>query len=87
MSRGPHHRRSQTSFFTTSEALHGRGPEDIPVVEGGAFTIYPYQLGDDGNQKGLASGAWWFYQKLGFRARDPQVLQLWSAPRVARVII
>ncbi len=40
------------------------------------FTIYPYQLGGDGNQEGLASGAWWFYQKLGFRARDEGVLKL-----------
>ena len=39
------------------------------------FTIYPYQLGH-GNPEGLESGAWWFYQKLGFRARDPQVLAL-----------
>jgi len=40
-----------------------------------SFTIYPYQLGDH-NEEALASGAWWFYQKLGFRARDPQVLKL-----------
>jgi hypothetical protein len=33
------------------------------------FTIVPYQLGE-GNQEALASGAWWFYQKLGFRPRD-----------------
>jgi hypothetical protein len=39
------------------------------------FTIYPYQLGH-GNPEGLESGAWWFYQKLGFRARDPDVLAL-----------
>jgi hypothetical protein len=38
------------------------------------FTIYPYQLGGGGNDEGLASGSWWFYQKLGFRARDPEVL-------------
>lgn len=40
-----------------------------------AFTIFPYQLGED-NAEALESGAWWFYQKLGFRARDPQVLAL-----------
>jgi hypothetical protein len=39
-----------------------------------AFTIYPYQLGGAGNEEGLASGAWWFYQKLGFRPRDPRAL-------------
>jgi len=31
-----------------------------------SFTIDPYQLGD-GNAEAIASGAWWFYQKLGFR--------------------
>jgi hypothetical protein len=30
------------------------------------FTIPPYQLGD-GNDEAIESGAWWFYQKLGFR--------------------
>lgn len=40
------------------------------------FTVYPYQLGGDGNEEGLASGAWWFYQKLGFRAREKRVLRL-----------
>jgi len=39
-----------------------------------SFTIYPYQLGGDGNSEGLASGAWWFYQKLGFRSREVRVL-------------
>jgi hypothetical protein len=35
------------------------------------FTIYPYQLGHE-NEEGLRSGAWWFYEKLGFRPRDPE---------------
>jgi len=39
------------------------------------FTIYPYQLGDE-NMEALSSGAWWFYQKLGFRSRDAQVNKL-----------
>lgn len=38
-----------------------------------AFTIDPYQLGGEGNDEGLASGAWWFYYKLGFRPRDAAV--------------
>ena len=33
-----------------------------------SFSIEPYQLGK-GNDEGLASGAWWFYAKLGFRPR------------------
>jgi hypothetical protein len=41
-----------------------------------AFTVYPYQLGGAGNEEGLVSGAWWFYQKLGFRPRDPRALAL-----------
>jgi len=37
------------------------------------FSIDPYQLGYYGNSEGLASGAWWFYYKLGFRPRDAGV--------------
>lgn len=33
-----------------------------------SFGIDPYQLGHR-NDEGLASGAWWFYAKLGFRPR------------------
>jgi hypothetical protein len=40
------------------------------------FTIFPYQLGGYGNPEALASGAWWFYQKLGFRPRAPRVVAL-----------
>jgi hypothetical protein len=40
-----------------------------------SFTVPPYQLGHD-NEEGLDSGAWWFYQKLGFRARNRNVLHL-----------
>jgi hypothetical protein len=39
------------------------------------FTIFPYQLGD-GNDEALSSGAWWFYQKLGFRPREEKVTKL-----------
>src|SRR6185295_2229747 len=39
------------------------------------FTIFPYQLGE-GNDEATASGAWWFYQKMGFRPRDPATLKL-----------
>jgi hypothetical protein len=41
-----------------------------------AFTVYPYQLGGDGNSEGLKAGAWWFYQKLGFRSQDSAILEL-----------
>jgi hypothetical protein len=40
-----------------------------------SFSIEPYQLGK-GNDEGLASGAWWFYAKLGFRPRARDALAL-----------
>ena len=40
------------------------------------FTIFPYQLGGYGNPEALQSGAWWFYQKLGFRPRAPRVVRV-----------
>jgi len=40
------------------------------------FTIFPYQLGE-GNDEAIESGAWWFYEKLGFRPRS----------RIARTIM
>ncbi|MCA9231321.1 MAG: hypothetical protein KDA57_11755 [Planctomycetales bacterium] len=39
------------------------------------FMIDPYQLGE-GNEDALKSGAWWFYQKLGYRPRNKQLLKL-----------
>ena len=46
------------------------------------FTIYPYQLGDD-NDEALQSGAWWFYQKVGFRPRDVAALRLMRREQAA----
>jgi hypothetical protein len=39
------------------------------------FTIVPYQLGE-GNDEAIDSGAWWFYQKMGFRPRDNAAVSL-----------
>ncbi|MDC0936591.1 hypothetical protein OAS39_09905 [Pirellulales bacterium] len=39
------------------------------------FMIDPYQLGLE-NDDALKSGAWWFYQKLGYRPRDKKLLKL-----------
>ncbi|PIP85094.1 MAG: hypothetical protein CO113_11905 [Elusimicrobia bacterium CG_4_9_14_3_um_filter_62_55] len=39
------------------------------------FTLDPYQLGR-GNAEAIDSGAWWFYQKLGFRPKDAELLRL-----------
>lgn len=40
-----------------------------------AFMIDPYQLGHE-NDDAIASGAWWFYQKLGYRPREAGLLRL-----------
>jgi hypothetical protein len=54
-------------------AIYGRAMGTIRWLFGSdAFTIDPYQLGDE-NEEGLKSGAWWFYRKLGFRPDDPEV--------------
>jgi hypothetical protein len=48
-----------------------------------AFSIEPYQLGQ-GNEEGIASGAWWFYFKLGFRPRAAAARKL-AAAEAARM--
>ncbi|MFM9968473.1 MAG: hypothetical protein ACKVQK_08760 [Burkholderiales bacterium] len=40
-----------------------------------AFTLDGYQLGHH-NEEAIASGAWWFYYKLGFRPRSAAIRQL-----------
>jgi hypothetical protein len=45
------------------------------MLSADAFTVEPYQLGQD-NDDAIASGAWWFYQKLGFRPRAPRLTRI-----------
>jgi hypothetical protein len=40
-----------------------------------SFSLDPYQIGRD-NEDAVQSGAWWFYQKLGFRPREAETLRL-----------
>ena len=40
-----------------------------------SFAIDPYQVGHE-NEEGIASGAFWFYRKLGFRPTQRGVLRL-----------
>lgn len=40
-----------------------------------AISVYPYQIGD-GNEEAIASGAFWFYRKMGFRSMDPSLEKL-----------
>lgn len=64
--------------FRGAEAgyVYGRILGMVHVLLGSdSFAVYPYQLGHK-NDEGLKSGAWWFYQKLGFRPRDPETLML-----------
>jgi len=35
------------------------------------FVAEPYQLGDE-NEEAIQSGAWWFYNKLGYKPYDPE---------------
>jgi hypothetical protein len=59
--------------------LYGRTLAAVHQLFGArSFTIYPYQLGND-NDEALQSGAWWFYQKLGFRPRDRATVRLMRA--------
>ncbi len=39
------------------------------------FSVYPYQLGFE-NEEAIASGAFWFYRKLGFRPGRPEILAI-----------
>jgi hypothetical protein len=41
-------------------------------------SVYPYQIGD-GNEEAIASGAFWFYRKMGFRSMDPALEKLAQA--------
>lgn len=40
-----------------------------------SFLLEPYQLGHK-NAEGIASGAWWFYYKLGFRPQAPEARRI-----------
>lgn len=53
------------------------------VLGAQAFSIEPYQLGE-GNDEGIASGAWWFYYKMGFRPIAPEPKRV-LAQELARI--
>jgi hypothetical protein len=53
------------------------------VFRATSFTLEPYQLGSE-NDEAIASGAWWFYYKLGFRPRDAAIKKL-AAFELARM--
>ncbi|MHC4990883.1 MAG: hypothetical protein ACYTGC_07870 [Planctomycetota bacterium] len=39
------------------------------------FSLHPYQIGYN-NEDAVRSGAWWFYQKLGFRPLETDLLRI-----------
>lgn len=55
------------------------------VLGARVFSVDPYQLGHL-NEEGLASGAFWFYRKLGFRPVVPRLAELVESEerRIAR---
>ncbi|MCP4201538.1 MAG: hypothetical protein GY769_06335 [bacterium] len=64
--------------YRGSEAayVYGRGLAMVRYMFAvDSFGIETYQLGHD-NPEALESGAWWFYYKLGFRPRDPEVSRI-----------
>jgi len=40
-----------------------------------AISVYPYQIGN-GNEEAIASGAFWFYRKMGFRSMSGELEKL-----------
>lgn len=40
-----------------------------------SFSLHPYQIGHR-NEEAITSGAWWFYYKLGFRPKAPEVRRI-----------
>lgn len=46
------------------------------------FVVNPYQIGDE-NEEAIASGAYWFYDRLGFRPQDRQAAALAKRERDA----
>ncbi len=64
--------------YRRAEAAHvyGRALATARALfEVDTFMVPPYQLGYE-NDEGLSSGAWWFYQKLGFRPRAIEARRL-----------
>jgi hypothetical protein len=57
--------------------LYGRALATIHhLTKADCFVLDPYQVGGHGNIEGLKTGAWWFYYKMGFRPRDPEIRRL-----------
>ncbi len=76
--------RSSEVAFNVTEAFRGGEASHVfarllscvrALFGSDTFCLDPYQLGED-NDEALASGAFWFYQKLGFESREASVRRL-----------
>jgi len=57
--------------------IYGRALATIRhLTKADCFVLDPYQVGGHGNKEGLDTGAWWFYYKMGFRPRDPEIRRM-----------
>ena len=69
----------ETFRGTESSLIYSRALAMVRHLFGSdTFAVPPHQLGYN-NPEALQSGAWWFYYKLGFRPRDPEVRRLLRA--------
>ncbi len=60
----------------TTAAVYARGLAMVRhLFAVDTFAVPPYQIGHE-NEEALASGAFWFYAKLGFRPHDPAIAEL-----------
>ena len=66
----PEYRDGESAFiFATLLKLYNQ------VLGATTFSIEPYQIGAD-NEEAIASGAFWFYRRLGFRPASPELERL-----------
>lgn len=67
----------------TTAAVYARGLAMVRhLFDVDTFAVPPYQIGHE-NEEALASGAFWFYAKLGFRPHDPAIASLLEAEDAA----
>lgn len=69
----PAYRDGETAWIYAQTLRLLRQLHDTNVI-----SVYPYQIGD-GNEEAIASGAFWFYRKMGFRSMDPALEKLAQA--------
>jgi hypothetical protein len=69
----PAYRDGETAWIYSQHLRLLRQLHGVNVI-----SVYPYQIGD-GNEEAIASGAFWFYRKMGFRSMNPELEKLAQA--------